>query len=152
MQAKLYAVRIFVRDWERALRFYTETLGLDTTFRSDELGWAELDTGEAHLALERAVRVVEHEIDLGHRHGGTADGALEDHVGHFAAAHRRRACLAQHPADGVDHVALTTAIGAHDARQVVVEGQRGAVREGLEPEELEAFQSHVASGERAQRS
>ena len=54
MQAKLYAVRIFVRDWDRALRFYTETLGLDTTFRSDELGWAELDTGEAHLALERA--------------------------------------------------------------------------------------------------
>jgi len=51
---KLYVVRIFVRDWDRALHFYTEVLGIPTTFRSDDMGWAQLATGEAQLALERA--------------------------------------------------------------------------------------------------
>jgi predicted enzyme related to lactoylglutathione lyase len=50
---KLYVVRVFVTDWERALLFYTETLGIPTTFRSDEMGWAQLDTGAGQLALER---------------------------------------------------------------------------------------------------
>ena len=53
MEYRLYVVRVFVTDWERALRFYTETLEIPTTFRSDEMGWAQLDTGEAQLALER---------------------------------------------------------------------------------------------------
>lgn len=53
MDYKLYAVRVFVTDWERALRFYTETLGIPVAFRSDELGWAQLATGEGQLALER---------------------------------------------------------------------------------------------------
>ena len=53
MAYKLFVVRVFVTDWDRALRFYTETLEIPTTYRSDELGWAQLDTGEAQLALER---------------------------------------------------------------------------------------------------
>jgi catechol 2,3-dioxygenase-like lactoylglutathione lyase family enzyme len=51
---RLSVVRIAVTDWERAIRFYTETLGIPTTSRSDELGWAQLATGEGQLALERA--------------------------------------------------------------------------------------------------
>jgi predicted enzyme related to lactoylglutathione lyase/quercetin dioxygenase-like cupin family protein len=51
---ELRYVRVFVRDFERALRFYSETLGLEVAYRSDELGWAELATGSARLALERA--------------------------------------------------------------------------------------------------
>jgi len=54
MDCKLYAVRVFVTDWDRAIRFYTETLGIRTVIRDDTMGWAELDTGETHLALERA--------------------------------------------------------------------------------------------------
>ena len=54
MNYKLYAVRIHVTDWERALAFYSETLGMPVVFAESEMGWAELDTGEAHLALERA--------------------------------------------------------------------------------------------------
>ena len=50
---RLNVVRVFVTDWERALRFYTETLEIPTTYRSDELGWAQLDTGAGQLALER---------------------------------------------------------------------------------------------------
>lgn len=53
MEFQLYAVRVFVTDWDRSLNFYTETLGIDTNVRNDELGWAQLATGECQLALER---------------------------------------------------------------------------------------------------
>lgn len=53
MDYKLYAVRVFVRDWERSLEFYSETLGMPIVFSGPDAGWAELDTGAAHLALER---------------------------------------------------------------------------------------------------
>ena len=48
-----YAIRVFVKDWEAALRFYSETLGIPVAFESAEMGWAQLDTGECSLALER---------------------------------------------------------------------------------------------------
>jgi lactoylglutathione lyase len=53
MGYKLSIVRIFVTEWERAVRFYTETLGIPLAFREDAAGWAQLDTGEGQLALER---------------------------------------------------------------------------------------------------
>lgn len=53
MDFELYAVRVFVTDWERAVRFYTETLGIPAVFRSDEMGWMQLATGQGQLALER---------------------------------------------------------------------------------------------------
>jgi predicted enzyme related to lactoylglutathione lyase len=53
MGYKLFAVRIFVTDWDRAIRFYTETLGMRATYRNDEIGWAQMATGEGQLALER---------------------------------------------------------------------------------------------------
>ncbi len=54
MDYRLLAVRVFVTDWDRAVRFYTETLGMAATFRNDEIGWAQLATGEGQLSLERA--------------------------------------------------------------------------------------------------
>jgi predicted enzyme related to lactoylglutathione lyase len=53
MEYKLSAVRVFVSDWERAIRFYTETLEMPVAYRSDEIGWAQMATGEGQLALER---------------------------------------------------------------------------------------------------
>jgi predicted enzyme related to lactoylglutathione lyase len=50
---RLRVVRIAVTDWARAVRFYSETLGMPVASRSDEMGWAELETGEGRLALER---------------------------------------------------------------------------------------------------
>jgi catechol 2,3-dioxygenase-like lactoylglutathione lyase family enzyme len=47
----LAVVRVFVRDFERALAFYTETLEMPLAHAAD--GWAQLDTGSAQLALER---------------------------------------------------------------------------------------------------
>ena len=51
MDYAIYAVRVFVTDWPRALEFYTQTLGMRTALAMD--GWAEFDTGAAHLAIER---------------------------------------------------------------------------------------------------
>ena len=53
MQYKLFAVRVFVTDWQRAIRFYTDTMGIPIAYRNDEIGWAQLATGEGQLALER---------------------------------------------------------------------------------------------------
>lgn len=50
---KLQAVRIFVRQWEDACRFYGDTLGLPERFRNDELGWVEYDVGGPVLGIER---------------------------------------------------------------------------------------------------
>ena len=50
---RLYAVRIFVHDFERACAFYGQVLGLEERYRSDEQGWAEYDVGGAGLGVER---------------------------------------------------------------------------------------------------
>jgi len=50
---KLYAVRIFVRDWDAACAFYGKTLGLAERFREDDVGWAEYDVGGACFGIER---------------------------------------------------------------------------------------------------
>jgi lactoylglutathione lyase len=50
---RVYAVRIFVSDWTRALEFYAKTLEMPIAFADERMGWAELGTEGAHLALER---------------------------------------------------------------------------------------------------
>ena len=50
---KLYAVRIFVHDFEKACAFYRDTLGLDEHFLSDEMGWAQYAVGAPCLGIER---------------------------------------------------------------------------------------------------
>lgn len=50
---RLYALRVFTQDWNRAVAFYSETLGIPIHYANSEIGWAELDTGAAHLAIER---------------------------------------------------------------------------------------------------
>ncbi len=54
MDYRLLLVRVFVSDLERAVDFYTRVLGMPLSFRSDELGWAQLAPAGADLALERA--------------------------------------------------------------------------------------------------
>lgn len=51
---KLYALRIFVRDWDAACAFYGKTLGLTERFRNDEMGWAEYDLDGPCFGLQRA--------------------------------------------------------------------------------------------------
>ena len=103
--------------------------------------------GDGHLAataFEQARVVVDHKRHLGHGEGRAAGGALEDHVAHLRAAHGGRARFAEHPADGVDDVALAAAVGSDDACQgVLSELENRAVGEGLEAEELKAFEAHL---------
>lgn len=82
MEYKLFAVRVFVTDWERALRFYTETLGIPTTYRSDELGWAQLATGEGQLALERVTPGDEEGAELVGRYVGVSLQVADIHATH----------------------------------------------------------------------
>ena len=56
MEMKLYAIRIFVEDWQKACRFYEETLGLTCEFKDDSFGWAEFDVGGAKFGIERCDR------------------------------------------------------------------------------------------------
>ncbi len=50
---KLYAVRVFVRDWESACDFYENTLELPVKYKEPALGWAEFDIGGPSLGLEQ---------------------------------------------------------------------------------------------------
>lgn len=50
---ELYAIRIFVLQWDEACGFYGETLGLKERFRNDEIGWAEFDLDGPCIGLER---------------------------------------------------------------------------------------------------
>ena len=53
MEMKLYAVRIFVDDWNKACKFYEETLGLTCEFKDEGFGWAEFDVGGAKFGIEK---------------------------------------------------------------------------------------------------
>ena len=53
MDCRLLVVRVFVTDWPRAVRFYTETVGIPLAFQSEAMGWAQLATGSCQLGLER---------------------------------------------------------------------------------------------------
>jgi lactoylglutathione lyase len=62
---RLIVIRVFVTDWERALHFYEHTVGIPVATRAPELHWAELDTGAAHVAIERFVPEPGHESLVG---------------------------------------------------------------------------------------
>ena len=53
MNYKLYAVRIFVRDWKSAVRFYEEKLSMVCEFKDENLGWAQFKVGGSDLGIER---------------------------------------------------------------------------------------------------
>ena len=75
--------------------------------------------------------------------GGLAGvAAAEDDVLHLVAAQALGALLAKHPGDGVGDVALAAAVGADDGGDATVEGQLGAIGEGLESGDFEAFETH----------
>ena len=83
---KLYAVRVFVRRWPEACRFYGDVLGLEQRFRDDTAGWAEYDVGGPCLGVER--------VDDGDTDGDALVGrflGISLQVEDIEAAHRRLA-------------------------------------------------------------
>ena len=50
---KLYAIRIFVRNWTESCEFYRDKLELPERFRDDDAGWAEYDLDGPCFGLQR---------------------------------------------------------------------------------------------------
>jgi hypothetical protein len=83
------------------------------------------------------LRVFHGNGDLGQSHGRPLGGAVEDAVCHAFCPKGLVALFAQDPADGIDDVGLSAAIGADDAgRAVAAEGDYGALAERLEAKNL----------------
>ena len=91
------------------------------------------DDDLVEVERERAVAVVEHEVDFGQAHSLAGAAAGEDDVFHRLAAQLLGALLAEHPQHGVADVRLARAVGAHDNGHPRLELEHGAVCEGLEP-------------------
>ena len=110
----------------------------------------------AHLVVRGAELFLA--IGEGHRHLGHADRlagvrAVEDHVGHLAAAQGLGGLLAQAPADRVEHVALAAAVGPDDGGHAEGEVEFGFLGERLEPENFQTAKMHggrVSKGQNAQ--
>ena len=107
---------------------------------------AEESAADRHFGVldgQSSVGVVDRELHLGAPERSASRGAGEDDVFHFAAAERLGALLAHHPGEGVDHVRLARAVGAHDARHPGLERECRGLRERLEPFERHALQVHA---------
>jgi hypothetical protein len=75
--------------------------------------------------------------DLGQSHRRPLGGAIEDAVGHALCAKGLVALFAEHPADGVNDVGLSAAVGSDDTgRAVAAEGDYSALAERLEAKNL----------------
>jgi hypothetical protein len=87
-------------------------------------------------------RIVENDRRLGHVHGlaAAAARALEDDVGHVAAAEAFGALLAEDPLDGVDDVRLAAAVGTDDDRDAGGKLKARFVGEALEADKFECLE------------
>src|SRR5262249_40417062 len=73
--------------------------------------------------------VVKGHGDLGHAEAAPGRRALEDDVGHLAAAQGLGALLAEHPAHAVGHIRLAGAVWSNNAGDAADEVKRGLVGE-----------------------
>jgi hypothetical protein len=99
------------------------------------LAGAEHAAGDGDLVVFRAQHrfaIGQAQADFGHAQRLVGVGAVEDHVLHLGPAQRLGALLAQHPAQGIRHVALAAAVGPHDGRHAGFELQPGFVCETFE--------------------
>ena len=96
----------------------------------------DLDARRAQIFPAHAA---ERERHFAHAHRFAAVGAVENHIGHFAAAQRLGRLLAEHPADGIGDVGFAAAVGADDGGDTGLKVQRGLVREGLKTENASNF-------------
>ena len=105
-------------------------------------------TGDLHFAClggEVAVAVVEGHGDFGQSEAASRGRAVEDYIGHFAAAQTLRALLPQNPAHGVDDIALAAAVGADDPRDPGREIELRLVGEALEAHQFQTLEHAIPS-------
>ena len=79
-----------------------------------------------------------------HQHPAAAEklGTVHFPVSCGAAAQPQGRLLAQHPADGVRDVGLAAPVRPDHAGDPVVEGDAGAIQEGLEAHDVESTDPH----------
>ena len=95
--------------------------------------------------LQPALEVLECQADLGVAGTAAAGRAVEDDVHHLPAAQALGRLLAQHPLEGIDHVALAAAVGADDGGDAVVKIKYGLIGEALKAHHRKAFQLQVST-------
>jgi hypothetical protein len=74
------------------------------------------------LALQRRLGVVEQQLDGGCTHRFAGTGAVKDHIRDGVATEPAGRALPHHPADGVDYVGFTAAVGAYHADEAAGKG------------------------------
>ena len=84
----------------------------------------------------------EGEGDLGETHRFARIGAVENDIGHFATTKRLGRLLAEHPADGVENIGLTAAVGPDDGSYAFVEIEDSFISKRFKPKKLERFEMH----------
>ena len=100
---------------------------------------------DLHLGVldrQRAVGVVDRELDMRTRQRPLCRGAGEDDVFHLSAAQRLRALLAHDPCECIDDVRLARPIGADDRGHTGFELKRRGARERLEALHGQGSQIH----------
>src|SRR5262245_25404533 len=90
---------------------------------------------------DRAVGVVERELDAREADGLPIGRAVEDDVDHRVAAQRFRGRFAEYPANGVDDVGLAATVGPDDAHQIAWKFYCGCIDERLEARKLDLTQA-----------
>ena len=88
------------------------------------------------------VAVVHDQRHLGEMPGPPGGSAVEDHVFHAAAAHRRGAIFPHHPAQSLQKVRLAAAIGADHAGQPLMNHQIRGVDKAFEAVQPQFGQTH----------
>ncbi len=87
---RLANVRLLVRDFGAAFRFWRDTVGLAVAFGDQDGPYAEFDTGPAVLALYSAVAMSEQTgIEVGRGGRGADDILIDLEVGDVDAAARK---------------------------------------------------------------
>ena len=87
------------------------------------------------------LRVHQGHGDVCHAERLAVAGSGENHVLHAGAAQGLGRLFAQHPTDGIADVRLAAAVRPHDGGDALaVEAQLGALAEGLESLEFDAFE------------
>ena len=81
--------------------------------------------------------IAESDRDLREPHGLAHIAAIEDHIRHVFATQRLGRLLAEHPADGVQHIGFTAAVRPDYRGDAFVKIKNRFVGERFEAEQLE---------------
>src|SRR5205085_7870165 len=87
------------------------------------------------IQLRRAIR--EGERDFGEAERFSVVGAVENYVGHFAAAERLGGLFAEHPADRVEQIGFAASVRADDRGHTLVKIEERFIGKRFKAEELE---------------